>query len=158
MRQRRATRTRGQDELLQLGQLRVVVRQGRVQRGHRLGLEQLKTGDGQLAAQIEQLVLHLDQHVTHVGRHVFAQQHANVGVELVHLAHGVHTQTVFGYAQVVAQTRRAVVAGAGGNLRQTLAHKSLCKVRLKVQSDCPPLCPGPPGMALTGSHASLPLA
>jgi hypothetical protein len=122
------SRTGGQDELFELGQLAVVVFQRLVERSHGFGLEQLKTRDGQLAAQIEELVLHLDQHVAHLGGHVLAQQNTDVGVELIDLAHGVHTQAVFRHAGVVAQARGASVAGAGGDLCESVAHLVLLSV------------------------------
>ena len=97
-----------------------------VQRGiqsqHGLGFEQLVTWNRQLAAQIKQFVLNGHQERAHTLRHVFAEQHADVGIEFVHVAHGVHTQAVFGNARVVAQSCGAVVAGAGGDLCQSLSH------------------------------------
>ena len=111
-----------QNEFLQARQLLVVGNEGFVERQHGFGLEQLVAGNGQLAAQIEQLVLDLDQQRAHIGGHVFAQQQANVGVEFVHIAHGVHAQAVLGYAGVVAQAGGAGVAGSGGDLCESVAH------------------------------------
>jgi hypothetical protein len=45
-----------------------------------------------------------------------------VRVQLVHVAHRVHTQAVLADALVVAQAGGAVVAGAGGDLRKSVAH------------------------------------
>ena len=98
-----------------------------VQGQHGFGLEQLKAGDAQLAAQVEQLVLYFHQQFAHASGHGLAQQHANVAVELVHLAHGMHAQAVFAHAAVVAQARGAVVAGAGGDLCESVAH-AVCPV------------------------------
>ena len=61
-------------------------------------------------------MLHLDQQFTHNVWHVLAQQHTYVRIEFVHLAHGVHAQTVFTDTAVIAQTGGAVVAGARGYL------------------------------------------
>ena len=58
---------------------------------------------------------------------LFAQQHADVAVEFVHLAHGMHAQAVFADAAVVAQAGGAVVAGAGGDLCESVAH-AVCPV------------------------------
>ena len=111
-----------QDEFGQSGQRGIVLGQGLVKRQHRFLLEQLKTGNRQFAAQVEKLVLHLDQHVTHGWGHVFAQQHADVGVQFIHVAHRVNPQRVFGYAGVVPQAGGAVVPGAGGDLRESVGH------------------------------------
>ena len=97
-------------------------------------IAKLKAWNGQLAAQVEELVLHFHQHLAHVGRHVFAQQHANVGVQLIHLAHGVHAQTVFGHALVVAQAGGAIVAGAGGDLCESVAHDVVLSLFLFAQA------------------------
>jgi hypothetical protein len=67
-------------------------------------------------------VLYLYQQGAHASRHVFAQQHANVAIELVHIAHGVHTQAVFRNPGVVAQPCGAVVTRAGGYLCESFAH------------------------------------
>ena len=112
----------GQDEFFKFGQLAVVVFQRLVERGHGFDLEQLKTWDGQLTTQVEELVLHLHQNVTDIRGHVLAQQHTDVRVEFVHLAHGVHTQAVFGHAGVVAQAGGAGVTRAGGDLCESVAH------------------------------------
>ena len=122
MRLRGGAGPRGQDELLQPRQLGVVALQRLVQGEHRLGLEQLEARHAQLAAQVEELVLYLHQHRAHIGRHVLAQQQADVGVELIHIPHGVHAQAVFADALIVAQPRGAPVAGAGGDLRESIAH------------------------------------
>jgi hypothetical protein len=112
----------GQDELLQARQLGVVARQRLVQLQHRLGLEQLEARDRQLAAQVEQLVLDVGQQLAHRLGQGLAQQQADVRVELVHIAHGVHAQAVLGHAGVVAQAGGAVVSGAGGDLGQAVGH------------------------------------
>ncbi|MDT4868936.1 hypothetical protein FQZ97_1039330 [compost metagenome] len=67
-------------------------------------------------------MLNFDQQGAHVGRHLFAEQHADVGVEFVHVAHGVHAQVILGDAGVVAQPGGAGVAGAGGDLGEAVAH------------------------------------
>ena len=87
--------TRRQDKFLQLGQAGIVFRQRLVQCQHSFLLEQLVARDRQFTAQIEQLVLNFDQQRANTGRHVFAQQHPQLGVKFVDLAHGVHPQVVF---------------------------------------------------------------
>ena len=67
-------------------------------------------------------VLHIAQQFAHVLRQRLAQQQTDVGIELVHIAHGVRTQAVLGHAGVVAQAGAAVVSGSGGDLCQTVAH------------------------------------
>ncbi len=124
MGQRSGARAGRQNELLQAGQAVVVYFQCLVELADRLGLEQLKAGDRQLTTQVEQLVLHIHQQSAHLAGHVFAQQHADVGVELIDIAHGMHAQAVLRDAGVVAQAGGAVVAGAGGNLGESLRHKA----------------------------------
>ena len=119
---RGATAACGQNEFFEFGQGRVVLGQCLVQRQHGLGLEQLVAGDGQLAAQVEKLVLNLQQDRTYLVGHGLAQQHANVGVEFVHVTHGVYAQAVFGNAGVIPQAGGAVVSGAGGNLCEAVSH------------------------------------
>jgi multiple antibiotic resistance protein len=65
-----------QDEFFQPWQGFVVFFQRLVQRGNRFGFEQLKAGDGQLAAQVEQLVLCLHQQPVHPIGQLLAKQHA----------------------------------------------------------------------------------
>ena len=114
-----------QDEFLQARQLRVVVRQRLVELQQGAVLQQRKARHGELAAEVEELVLDVDQQLAHLGRQWFAQQQAEVRVELVHVAHGVRAAAVFGYPGVVAQAGAAVVAGAGGNLREAITHEKL---------------------------------
>jgi hypothetical protein len=116
MGQRSGARAGRQDELGQARQVGVVFGQRFVEQRHRLGLEQFKTGNGQLAAQVEELVLHLHQQLAHASRQFFAEQHADVRVQFVDVAHGMNTQAVLGHACVVAQAGGAVVAGAGCDL------------------------------------------
>ncbi len=111
-----------QDEFLQPGQLRVVVGQRFIKLQQGVVLEQFIAGNGQLATEVEQLVLHIDQQFAHVVGQGLAQQQADVGIELVHIAHGVRAAAVLGDARVVAQARAAVVSGARGDLCQTVAH------------------------------------
>ena len=125
-------RTGGQNKLGQRRQRGIVLGQRLVQRQHRLGLEQLKTGDRQFSPQVEQLVLDLHQQHPHTAGHVLAQQHTQVGIELVHIAHGVHPQAVFRDPGVVAQAGGAAVASAGGNLCQSLSHDGFPLIRAIV--------------------------
>ncbi|MNV19017.1 hypothetical protein D3C71_1098600 [compost metagenome] len=112
----------GKDELLQPGQRRVVVGQRLVERQYRLGLEQFVAGNRQLAPQVEQLVLYLDKQLAHIGGNALAQQQADVGVEFVHVAQSMDAQAVFGNALVVAQSGGTGVAGARGDLCESVAH------------------------------------
>lgn len=57
-----------------------------VQRGNRFGFEQLKAGDGQLAAQVEQLVLYLHQQTVHPIGQLLAKQHAKQRQHTVRVA------------------------------------------------------------------------
>jgi hypothetical protein len=120
-----------------------------VQGQHGLGFEQFKARDAQLATQVEQLVLHFHQQFANGGGHGLAQQQADVAVELVDFAHGVHAQAVFAHATVVAQAGGAVVASAGGDLCESVAH-AVCPVCapsalrwLMVNAACPASPCGP---------------
>jgi hypothetical protein len=65
----------------------------------------------------------LHQQFAHAAGHVLAQQQADVRVELIDIAHGMHAQAVFGHARVVAQSGGALVSSAGGDLRQAVGHE-----------------------------------
>ena len=67
-------------------------------------------------------MLHFNQQVAHVFRHVFAEQQAYVRIQLIHIAHGMNTQAVFGHPLVVAQAGGAFVTCSGGNLCQSVSH------------------------------------
>jgi hypothetical protein len=47
-------------------------------------------------------MLNFNHHIAHILWHFFTQKDADVGVELVNLAHGVNAQAVFRDALVVA--------------------------------------------------------
>ena len=87
-----------------------------------VGLQQLVAGHRQLAAQVEQLVLDGDEQRAHVARQRFGQQHADLRVEFIDVAHGLDAQVVLWHAGAVAQAGGAVVAGAGGDLCESVAH------------------------------------
>ena len=116
MRQRRRARAGRQDEFGQARQLGVVGFEGAVEQRDGFGLEQFIARNRQLAAEVEQLVLHFDQQLANARRHVFAQQHADVRIQLVNVAHRVDPQAVLGNTRVVAQAGGAVVAGPGRDL------------------------------------------
>ncbi|MPM98871.1 hypothetical protein SDC9_146061 [bioreactor metagenome] len=121
---RGSTRAGRQDELLQARQLRVVVGQRVVELQQRIVLEQLIARHGQLAAQVEQLVLDVDQQVAHILGHWLAQQQADMRVQFIHIAHGMRAAAVLGNAGVVSQAGGSVISGAGGDLREAIAHGS----------------------------------
>jgi hypothetical protein len=99
---------------------------------HSVCLEQLETRNRQLTTQVKQLVLDFHQQRSHRARHFLAQQHADVRVQLVHFAHGVHAQAVFRDPGVVTQPGGTVIPGAGGNLREAKAHGQLRESTKKV--------------------------
>ena len=112
----------GRIEFLEPWQRGVVVFQRLVEPRHGLGLEQLEPRDRQLAAQVEQLVLDDDQQLAHIGRQRLGQQDAQARIELVHMPHGIDAQVVFRYPRAVTQPGAAIVAGAGGDLRESVGH------------------------------------
>jgi hypothetical protein len=50
------------------------------------------------------------------------EQHADGAVELVDCAVGLDTRVIFADALTIAETGRAVIAGAGVDLAETIAH------------------------------------
>jgi hypothetical protein len=144
MGQRRTAGAGGQDELLQARQPRVVVFQGLVEGLYRLGLQQLEARHGQLASQIEQLVLDLHQQLAHLRGQGFRQQHSKLGVQFVHLTDGLDAQVVLRHAAAVAQPGAAVVAGAGADLCESIAHPDI-------------VAPAQSGSAAWGRVTGLPL-
>ena len=82
---------------------------------------------------------------------------AERGVELVDLAHRRHTRMVLGHARAVAQPGLAFVAGAGGDLRETVAHQ----VFLTSLSSVPRasrVCRRSPSRTLDASRSTVPAA
>ena len=69
-------------------------------------------------------MLHIHEDGAHIIWQCFAQQQADVRVQLVHITHGVGTGAVLGNAGVVTQAGGAVITGAGGDLCQTVAHRN----------------------------------
>jgi len=124
VRQRRRAAAAGQDELGQPRQVRVVVGQPRIEPCHLRVLEHRVAGNAQLAAEVEQVVLDVGQIRAHVVGQLLRQQHADGRVQLVDIAHRRHAQAVLARSAAVAETGGAVVAGAGGDLREAVAHGS----------------------------------
>ena len=79
--------------------------------------------DAELAAQVEELVLHGGQEVADVrGDAGHGEDHADRAVAFVHAAVGLDARVVLGDAAAVAESGRAVVAGARVDLGQAVAH------------------------------------
>ena len=74
-------------------------------------------GGGELLRQLRR-----DTQLAHRIGHGLAQQHADVRVQLVDVAHRLHAQAVLANARVVAKAGAAVVAGARCDLCQALSH------------------------------------
>jgi len=111
----------------------------------RIVLEQLIARHGQLAAQVEQLVLDVDQQVAHLLGHWLAQQQADMRVQFIHIAHGMRATAVLGNAGVVSEAGGSVISGAGGDLREAVAHGSSLVKAASFQGRSgpqilPPLC------------------
>ena len=93
-----------------------------VEMSHRLGLQQLEARDRQLAPEVEQLVLDHDQQLPHVRRQRLGEQHTELRIELVDVAHRLDPKVVLRDARAIAEPRRAVVSGPGRDLRQAVGH------------------------------------
>ena len=116
--------SRRQDEVLQRRQIVVVMVQLPLQRLDIVAGDGGMARDAQLAAQVEQLVLHGGQQGADVVRHTgHGQQHADGRIGFVHRAVGGHARGVLAHARAVAQPGAAVVAGAGVDLREAVAHR-----------------------------------
>src|SRR5690606_228091 len=81
-------------------------------------------GDAQLPAEVEQLVLDARQQRMHRLRHPGGDHHADAGVGLVDGAVGFDPERVLARPAAVAQAGAAVVAGAGIDLREAVAHRA----------------------------------
>ena len=99
-----------------------MLRERFVQAQHGIGLQQFESGHRQLATQIEQLMLDHDEQLAQLGRQRLGEQHAEMRIELVDIAHRGDAKMVFSHPLAVAEAGRAVVAGAGRDLRQSIGH------------------------------------
>jgi hypothetical protein len=111
-----------QNELLEGGQGAVPSFQGCLQFFHVFFGQQGVSRDGQFAAKIEQIVLDLLQHRSPVVRDLLREHDADGAVQLVDVAERRDARAVLRHAGAVAQARLAGVAGAGGDLREAVAH------------------------------------
>src|SRR5439155_25244531 len=75
-----------------------------------------------------------DQFFAQRVRQWLAQQQADVGIQFVDVAHRVHAQAVLVGAAAVPESGGALVAGAGGDLRKSVAH-CLSKSRSETSQD-----------------------
>jgi hypothetical protein len=100
--------------MLRSARRHTVFEQG-IQARHLLVLDQLVTGDAQLATEVEQVVLDRHQFLAQDRRHLLAQQQADEGVELVDFTQGRDARAVLAGAAAVAQSGAAVVPGPCGD-------------------------------------------
>ena len=93
------------------------------------GLDDLRAGNAQLAAEIEQVVLDLGEATRHfAGQTGHAEDHADRAVGLVDGAIGLDARVILAYPAAVAEAGGAVVAGARVDPAQAIAHTSLRNV------------------------------
>ncbi|KAG1458743.1 hypothetical protein G6F57_014638 [Rhizopus arrhizus] len=111
-----------QDEFLQHRQAGVVVVQLLFQRRDIGGMDRGVAGDAQLGAQGEQLVLQVHDQRPHVLGQRCRQQQAERRIGLVDRAEGGNACVILGHALAVAEAGAAVVAGAGVDAREAMAH------------------------------------
>lgn len=116
-------RTCGKDEFLKPGQIGVDAFKGVIDIGQGLLGENVVAGHGELAAQVEELVLDGGEECALFGGHGFAKEHSNVGVEFVNISQGDDAWVVLGKPRVVGQSRGAIIAGAGCDLSESVAHE-----------------------------------
>ncbi|KAG1270372.1 hypothetical protein G6F66_013829 [Rhizopus arrhizus] len=79
-------------------------------------------GDAQLGTQVEQLVLQVHDQRPHVLGQRCRQQQAERRIGLVDRAEGGNACVILGHALAVAEAGAAVVAGAGVDAREAMAH------------------------------------
>lgn len=125
VRERRGARTAGQDEFLQRRQIGVVMRQQGVQPGNLRLADQCVARNAQFAAQIEQLMLDGKQLRPQVRRQRLAQQQAQMGVQFIHIAHGLDAGMILGHTAAVAEPGAAVIACACCYFGKPMPHVSL---------------------------------
>jgi hypothetical protein len=70
----------------------------------------------------KQLMLDFNEQLANFFLDWLTKQQANVRVQLIHVAHGVHSQTVFRHSLVVAKTGGALIPRACCNLCQSITH------------------------------------
>ncbi|MNP60594.1 hypothetical protein D3C76_1556920 [compost metagenome] len=88
-------------------------------------------GHRQLPTEIEQAVLTRRQHLAQLIQPSLAQarqQQPQLTVEAIHLANRLDPWVVLGHPAAVAKPGLALVAGAGVDLRQAIAHVSCLRV------------------------------
>ena len=110
--------------------MRVVRFQRLIELEQGLAFEQFITRHRQLAAQIKELVLNINQQLAHILRHGLTQQHAQVRIQFIDIAHRANALAGFGDAGVVSQPGCAIVSGTCGDLGESVAHGVLVKVKM----------------------------
>lgn len=93
-----------------------------LQGGHVGGVDRGVAGNAQLGAQVEQLVLQMHHQRPHVVGQRRGQQQAERGIGFVDGTVGRHAGVILGHALAVAKAGAAVVAGAGVDAREAMAH------------------------------------
>jgi hypothetical protein len=107
----------GQDEILERRQRIVEAIQKLLELRDAPGLDRLRAGDAQLAAQVEQIVLDLREATRHVGRNSRRREdHADGAVGLVDRAIRLDPDMILADAAAVAESRGAIVA------REAISH------------------------------------
>ena len=88
-----------------------------------LGCDELHAGDAEFTAEVEQVVLHCDEAGGHGrGQSGHCEHHADGAVGFIDRAVGLDARGVLRDTGTVAETGGAIVARAGVDLAQTVAH------------------------------------
>ena len=111
----------GQDEFLEHRQVGVEFLGQRFEPADLNVLDDFVARHAKLAAEIEEVVLDVEQRSLHRMGQVFAEQHAEAGIQLVDFADGVDAQAVLGRAAAVAEAGGAGVTGAGDDFGKAVA-------------------------------------
>ena len=91
-----------------------------------------RAGHAQFPSQVKELVLNMGEAGVDGLGQVFREQYPDVAVEFVHFTNGVNTQAVFGRTCAIAESGGAIIAGAGVDFGEAIAH---LEVRKNIKLD-----------------------
>jgi hypothetical protein len=158
VRRRGGAAAAGEDEFLERRQGTVPSIELYLQRLDLGILEERVTRNRKLSAEVEQIVLHLLQQRSHVGRNFLREHQADGTVQLVDVAERGDARAVLRHPGTVAQAGLAGVAGAGGDLREAMAHQEVRFASLSTSPCARRVRNGSPGVTSAASRSTAPFA
>ena len=112
----------GQHEFLQRRQVFVIEVDGLFKFGHGRFANEGAGRDRELATEVEQVVLDVEKQFGQSAAQRLGQQHAEVAIQLIDLADGMHARLGLGNPRAVAEAGGAGIAGAGINFGKAMSH------------------------------------